>query len=238
MRNRRISTLLLAALLLGGCASKPEVRDETIDLGAEILNGATMAAGIREALTVGAVRTVARLTAQDGYIGNPDTRLRLPEQWQKAARMLRDVGQGSYMDEIDMTMNRAAERAAEDAVPVLAAVIAAMPIKDPAEVLEGGATAGTDLLHKEGEKDLRAAYSPIVAAAMAEVGVDVAFAKARERYLRLPTKANVPEVDLEAHVLDGAINGLFVVLAQEEQRIRQDPTARTTPLLQRVFGGP
>ena len=198
-----------------------------------------MAAGIREALTVGSGRTVERLTAQDGYIGNPDTRLRLPEEWHKAARMLRDVGQGSYMDEIDMTMNRAAERAAVDAVPVLAAVIAAMPIKDPAAILEGGDTAATDLLRKEGEQQLRAAYAPIVAAAMDEVGVDAAFAKARERYLRLPTKANVPEVDLEAHVLDGAIDGLLIpALTQEDKRIRQDPAARTTPLLKRVFVRP
>ncbi len=237
MLHRRTSILLLAALLLGGCAGGPGGQDGSVDLEAEVLNDATMTAGIREALTVGTDRTIARLTAQDGYIGNPDTRLWLPEQWHKAGRMMRDVGQGSYMDEIEMTMNRAAELAARDAGPVLAEAIAALPIKHPADLLAGGDTAATDLLHEKGAEDLRTAYTPILAAAMAEVGVDDAFAKARERYLRLPTKANVPEVDIEAWVLDGAVDGLFVVLAQEEQRIRRDPDARTTPLLKRVFGG-
>lgn len=238
MRLGRTSILLLAAFLLGGCTGAPQVQDGPVDLEAEVLNDATMTAGIRECLTVGADRTVARLTAQDGYIGNPDTRLRLPEQWHKAGRMLRDVGQGSYMDEIEMTMNRAAELAAVDAVPVLAEAIAALAIKRPSDILAGDDDAATALLREQGEEDLRTAYAPHLAAAMAEVGVAEAFAKARERYLRLPTKANVPEVDLEAWVLDGAVDGLFVVLAQEEGRIRREPAARTTPLLKRVFGGP
>lgn len=238
MRQPTTTFLLLTLLLAAGCAGIRDAIEGGIDLGSGQLNEATTAAGLREALTVGTERTVARVTVQDGYIGNPDIRIPLPAQWTRPARMLRDVGLGSYVDEIDMTMNRAAERAAREAYPVFADAVAAMTIKDAFAILEGTDTEATDYFRRQTEKQLRARYAPVVTAQMDQLGVTRAYAKARDLYEGLPMNVSVEAVDLEAYVVDGALDGLFTVLAQEERRIRQDPLARTTALLKRVFGGP
>jgi len=145
------------------------------------------------------------------------------------------VGLGAPVDELELAMNRAAETASAEARSVFWDAVSAMTIADAFAILRGGDNAATDYFRGRTEGTLRTRFEPIVGQAMQQVGVYRPYRDMVERVQQIPL-VSMPDLDLERHVTDEALDGLFSVLAREEARIRDDPAARSTALLRRVFG--
>lgn len=199
------------------------------------LDAETVGAGLRQALRVGTERAVDATSATDGFLANELIRIVLPEQLEPMARGLRTVGLGSQIDAFEISMNRAAEATAGEAQEVLSSAISQMTLTDVFEILNGADTAATDYFRDHTEDSLRTRFRPIVSAKMANVGLYKLYDGLVTRYAALPFVSK-PTVDLDGYITDKTLDGLFAVLAQEEKRIREDPAARTTDLLHRVFG--
>ncbi len=234
-RFTALGCALLAALGGGGCASVDPAVLEQILGGGAALDEATVAAGLREALRVGTDRTVESTSRFDGFLGNPRIRIPLPESLQPVADGLRRVGLDEPVDELEIAMNRAAERAATEAAAVFVDRIRQMTLSDAFAILEGSDTAATEYFRRTTGAELESRFRPIVARKLSEVGVYRAWGEVTDRWNALPL-TSPPEFDPDAYVTARALDGLFTILGDEEMRIREDPLARTTALLKRVFG--
>ncbi len=225
--------LVLLPVLVLGCAGIT-VDDLNPPDGLVPLDHDTVIAGLREALRVGAGRAVDRISVIDGFLGNELIRILMPEELASMARALRRIGLGRQVDELEVGMNRAAEKAAGEVREVLWREIRGLTFADAMSILHGGPTAATDYFRERTEIELRGRFRPIVVARMEEVGLSRLYAELAERYNRLPLVKRAA-VDLNGYVTEKALAGVFTVLGEEEARIRADPLARTTELLRRVF---
>jgi hypothetical protein len=194
-----------------------------------------VADGLREALRIGTDRATASTSRPDGFYKNALIRIALPEQYEGVASTLRSFGMGSYVEDFERSMNRAAERASGEAIDVFWSAIGRMSIPDAFGILNGGDTAATDYFRRTTTAELTARFHPIVTASMEEVGVYNIYNDLATRYNQLPIQKPEP-VDIDEYVTDRTIDGIFIVLEGEEKRIREDPAARTTELLKKVFG--
>ena len=150
--------------------------------------------------------------------------------------MLRALGYGAQLDEFDKSMNRAAEVAAPKAKAIFWDSIKQMSFTDAKAILDGGDMAATDYLKEKSTDRLEEVFRPIIHKAMGEVGVTQRYQELSKPIEKLPfAEGAVP--DLDGYVTDGALNGLFYMLGQEEKKIRRNPAARGTELLKKVFGG-
>lgn len=211
-----------------GMGKKPKVLDALLD-------EQTVAAGLREALRVATDRTVISTSKLDGFLGNALIRIVMPEQFEVAAKTLRAVGFGKQVDELEIGMNRAAERAAGEATEVFLNAITQMTLEDAFSILNGGDNAVTNYFRSRTEESLHERFKPIVTEKMSEIGLYKVYNGLTDYYNKLPL-VTTPALDLDEYVTQHALKGLFTVLGQEEKRIRTDPLARTTDLLRRVFG--
>ncbi|MFO7654123.1 MAG: DUF4197 domain-containing protein [Candidatus Krumholzibacteriia bacterium] len=233
---RRLRTLPLAAqfvLIVGlaGCAGM-----EGLGRGGDRpLDEATVATGLREALRVGSERASRKVGVRGGYLESPTLRIPLPQDLQEVAGTLRRAGLGSQVDELEVAMNRAAEQAATEAVDVFAGAIAAMTLEDAFSILRGHDTAATEYFRARTATELTTRYRPIVEGKLRTVGGYRNYEQLVASLQSLPL-VEPPDLNLVNYVTGQALDGLFTVLGQEERRIRQDPLARTTEVLQRVFG--
>jgi len=233
---RRIAAaLLLTAAALGGCASLNA--DALGDLlGEAPLDEATVAAGLKQALSIGSGRAVDAVSATDGFLADELLRIAVPAQLAGVTGALRDLGLNGPVDDLEVGMNRAAALAAGEARTVLATAVSQLTIADAFTILNGGDTAATDLFRARTGDELRARFRPLVDDAMAEVGVARLYDTMVDAYDALPLTGKPELVSLEDHVVEGTLDGVFTALGREEALIRHDPAARTTDLLKRVFG--
>ena len=242
MTLKRIAGLLLpAALILVsiGCATLQESMGDIMEPGTgdDELDESVVIAGIREALKVGTQNTVISTSRVDGYLGNELIRIAVPEQLESMVSTLRTVGLGSYVDDLEVGMNRAAERAAAEARDIFWSEIREMTVADAFGILNGDDTAATEYFRARTGAELRERFRPVIEEKMDETGLSRIYGQAADAYNSI-TFSGAPElVDLDEYVTDQALDGLFTVLAREEKKIRDDPTARTTELLKKVFGG-
>jgi hypothetical protein len=199
------------------------------------LDKETVAAGLKESLTVGSQNAVKMVSQADGYFKNPAIKIPLPEKVQKVEKPLRKIGLSKQVDEFVLTMNRAAEKAAPVAKDIFVGSVKEMTILDAIQILQGGDTAATDYMRSKTYEKLYGAFKPTVSKAVMDVGVTKA-------YQQLVDKAKQSKLikdeslDLDHHVTSKALDGLFYMLAQEEKKIRKDPVAQVTDLLKKVFG--
>lgn len=199
-------------------------------------DAATIEAGLREALKIGIARTVEQVGTEGGYFRNPDIKIPAPEPVLRAESVLRGLGYGAELDELVLSMNRAAEAAAPLATEIFAEAIAQMTIQDARDILQGSDTAATDYLRDHSIEPLTAAFTPIVRETMADFDVVQRYREVTRGIDQLPMVSEVLGGSIEEYTVRQALNGLFFVLAQEERRIRENPAARTTELLRKVFG--
>jgi len=199
------------------------------------LSDSTTASGLREALKLATERAVASTSKEGGFLDNPRIRIPLPGKLDSMAGALRAIGFGSQVDELEVGMNRAAERAAAEATPVFVDAIEGMSFQDAAGILRGSNTAATDYFKRKTTEPLRQRFRPIVDQAMQNVGVAKQYESLVGQYGSTPF-ASVPKLDLTGYVTDQALAGLFKIVGDEEKRIRKDPAARATDLLRQVFG--
>lgn len=195
----------------------------------------TIADGLKEALAVGARNAAEAASSEGAYSGNPALRIALPEKLQPVADALRKVGLGGQVDILELKMNQAAEEAAAGAAEVFVGVIQQMTFEDARAILAGGDTAATDYLREKTYDPLKARYAPIVQKHMNSLGAVRKYKELVQQYEALPFTPKV-DLDIENYVSEAALDGLFKVLAGEERKIRENPAARTTELLRKVFG--
>ena len=183
--------------------------------------------------TDNAVKTVGK---EGGYSSNPEIKIPLPGSVLKVQGMLRTLGYGPQLDEFDQSMNRAAEVAAPKAKAIFWDSIKQMSFSDARKILDGGDMAATNYLKEKSSGQLEEAFRPIIHNAMSEVSVTKKYQALSQPLEKIPfAKGTVP--DLDGYVTDGALKGLFHMLGLEEKKIRENPAARATDLLKKVFGG-
>lgn len=192
--------------------------------------------GLKEALEIGTDNAVKLVGKEGGYSLNPEIKIPLPGSVEKVQGMLRALGYGSQLDEFDKSMNRAAEVAAPKAKTIFWDSIKEMSFTDARKILDGGDMAATNYLKEKSSGQLEEVFRPIIHNAMGEVGVTQRYQALSKPIENLPfAQGAVP--DLDGYVTDGALKGLFYMLGQEEKKIRENPAARATDLLKKVFGG-
>lgn len=199
------------------------------------LSDSEIGAGLREALKVGAERVVSQVGVADGYNGDPKIHIPLPASLQRVQGSLARVGLSSMTDDLELRLNRAAEAAAPEAQAVFWQAIDEMTWADVREIFNGPDDAATGYLERTMSSPLVTRMKPIVDDSLAEVGAVRAYDQAIGRYKAIPFVPDV-KADLTQHVLERALQGLFLYLAEEEAAIRQDPAKQSTQLLKKVFG--
>jgi hypothetical protein len=190
--------------------------------------------GLKEALQVGTENAVKLVSKPDGYYQNPDIKIPLPESVQKVEKILRATGYGEKVDSFELSMNRAAERAAPEAKSIFGDAITQMTFDDAKKILNGQDNEATLYFEDKTSARLQDVFKPLVKDAMGEVGVTQSFQDLNARAESMPFGKSL-SFDLDQYVTDGALKGLFKMLAEEEKRIRTEPAARVTDLLKKVF---
>lgn len=199
------------------------------------LSDSRAAAGLKEALRVGAESAVNLTGRTDGFFRNKAIKILMPEKLRTLEKGLRAVGYGPEVDQFVLSMNRSAEAAAPAARKIFVDAIAGMTIQDARKILSGGDTAATDYFRSKTSDQLAAAFRPYVEKTMAENKVTQRYKALTGRYQAVPF-AKSQDLDIDDYVVAKALDGLFHELGNQERQIRRDPAARTTALLKEVFG--
>jgi Protein of unknown function (DUF4197) len=200
------------------------------------LSNGDIVSGLKNALEVGTTNTVDLTGKVDGYFGNQAIKILLPKQLQSVEQGLRVIGQGDKVDEFVLSMNRAAEKAAPGAKDIFWGAIKSMSFDDARKILTGGDTAATEYFRAKTSGTLTAAFRPVVADSMKDVGVIQQYKQLQSSYQSVPFASSLPSVDIESYVVSKALDGLFLVLGEQEKKIRTNPAAQVTDILKKVFG--
>lgn len=191
--------------------------------------------GLKQALSQGATQAVATLGKPDGFLGNPKVKIPLPDNLQKAEGMMRRFGMGKQADELVTSMNRAAESAVTEAKPLLLDAVKTMSVADAKKILNGGDDAATQYFRNKTAAPLTQKFLPIVRQATAKVQLAEKydqFAGAGKRFNLVKEE----DAKLENYVARKALDGLYLLMAEEERAIRQDPVGAAGRLAKKVFG--
>lgn len=202
--------------------------------GAGGLSSTEIAAGLKEALIVGANNSTQQLSSVDGFFKNAAIKIWMPEEARKVESTLRSVGMGSLVDKAVLSMNRAAEEAAKGAGTIFINAVRQMSITDAVGILRGGDFAATNYFKAKTTDALTQSFRPVINNALGEVNATKYWKDVTTMYNQFAaTKVNT---DLAGYVTGKAMDGIFLQLGLEEQKIRKDPVSRTTELLKKVFG--
>ena len=237
MKNKNL--LLLIIFTFGFTfLLKAQILDEAMKLVEPAKQGLTekdAVSGIKEALEKGTGASVTLVSKLNGYFGNPEIRIPFPENARIIESKLRGIGMGNQADEVILSINRAAEEAAKEAEPIFVSAIRNMSITDALQLVSGKKDACTQYLARTTTPELKAKFSPVVKAALDKVNATRLWEDVVKTYNQIPfvTRQNP---NLTEYVTDKAISGLFTMIAKEELKIRQNPLARTTEILKKVFG--
>ena len=205
--------------------------------GHSILSYQEIALGLKEALGRGAQSAVKNLGKTDGFLSNPNVKITIPDKLRKVEKGLRAIGKGELADQFIVGMNRAAEEAVPMAADVFKDAITGMSIQDAMGILQGGENAGTNYLRKTSSESLRENFRPIVSQAIDEVDATSSYQAFLGNTSALSgLLGGKSSLDLTDYVTDKALDGVFQLIAEEERKIRENPAARTSDLLKKVFG--
>lgn len=199
------------------------------------LSNAEASQGLKAALERGALSAVQLLGQQDGFLGNPKVRIPLPQSLQDASKFLRALGRGHQVDELEVSINRAAEQAVPLARELLVGAVKSMSVADAKNILTGGDTSVTDFFAGKTRPPLSTRFLPVVSKAVEKVGL-------AEKYNKLAGKAaglglvRQEDASIQHYVTRKALDGLYLMIGEEERKIRQDPVGTGSALLRKVFG--
>lgn len=191
--------------------------------------------GLKEALTVGISNGAAQASATDGYFKNNTIKLLFPPDAQRVEARLRQIGLGNEVDRFVLSLNRAAEDAAKRSRPIFVKAITSMSIQDAVGILRGDSTSATRYLQQTTSQELYNQFFPVVDSTLQLNNATKYYADLVNTYNKIPLVQRV-NPDLKQYATQKAIEGLFVLIAQEERKIRRDPVARVSDILRRVFG--
>ncbi len=193
------------------------------------------ASGIREALIKGTGNGVELVSKVDGYFKNPEIKIPFPPEAKEMENKLRAVGLGNKVDDVVLSVNRAAEDAANGAKPIFVAAIKGMTIRDAINIVKGEKDAATQYLRRTTTAELTAKFRPVIEQSLEKVDATKYWDDVITSYNKIPFVKKM-NPDLAGYVTEKAIEGLFIMIAKEEEKIRNNPAARTTELLRKVFG--
>lgn len=246
--GRFLTLFITVCLVIMASPGTVGAQSSLLDQGQKLLEGVAgdktgsalstdeIASGLREALRVGSDRVVEQVGRSDGYNGSEDIHIPLPENLQKVQSALEMVGLSQMADDLELRLNRGAERAAPEAKEVFFESISEMTMDDVERIYNGRDDEATRYLREKMTPDLTERFTPIVNDSLSDVGAIKSYDTMMASYKDLPL---VPDVksDITAYTVEKALDGMFFYLAKEEAKIRNNPAARTTELLQEVFGG-
>ena len=245
-RRRRSAWFIAVVLVFGlilpaGPASAGSPWDQLLKGLKEVLpvgglSDSEIAKGLKQALEIGTKNAVSQVSSLDGYYRNQKIRIPLPAEVKKTEELMRRFGLGDQLDAFVLSMNRAAETAAPEARGIFVDAIFEMGIDDARRILEGSDNEATLYFRERTGNRLTTAFLPMAHDAMADVGVTRIWQNIETRLETIPFLAESFQFDLDRYVTEKALDGLFLVLAEEERKIRTDPAARVTELLEKVFG--
>ncbi|MBW1704302.1 MAG: DUF4197 domain-containing protein, partial [Deltaproteobacteria bacterium] len=227
-----ITLLLIAFFSLQAPLSRAGFGDfvkglkEAVGIGGD-LSESKIIEGIKEALEIGTDNAVKFVSKADGYYKNPKIKIPLPGAVQKVEKVLRAVGYGEKVDAFEMSMNRAAEKAAPEAKALFWDTIKKMSFTDARKILDGRENEATLYFEEKTRDRLGEKFSPIVHKTMSTVGVTRYYQELDAKVRSIPFADRI-SFDLDKYVTDKGLNGLFLMLAEEERKIREDPAARVT----------
>ena len=199
------------------------------------LSNADASKGLKAALEKGVSSAVSLLGTTDGFLGNPKVRIPLPGYLEDASRLLKNFGQGKRIDELITAMNRAAESAVPMGKDLLVGAVRAMNVNDAKNILTGGDTSVTQFFAEKTRAPLGVKFLPVVTQATEKVGL-------AQQYNAFAGKAagfglvKKEDARIEDYVTGKTLDGLFTVIGEEERKLRQNPAAAGSALLQKVFG--
>ena len=232
---QKILGVLTVLVLVAGCAELDQLAKNVQSSMPQTNSLGKIIAGLKEALSIGTGNAVVDVSHAGGYFKNQAIKILLPQEIQKTGDMLRQFGFGKVVDDFEHSMNTAAEQAAPKAKAIFFDAITQMTFDDARRILDGSDTAATDYLRAKTSVAIAGLFRPIITDSMNKVGVTRLYKQMVEPLKMLPITSPVP-VDLDAYATEKALNGLFVMVAEEEKKIRRDPAARVTDLLKDVFG--
>lgn len=192
--------------------------------------------GLKEALAQGTTRAINTLGRSDGFWRNEAVRIPLPDTLLRVDKTLRKLGGGSLLDQFHLTLNRSAEAAVPQVADIFGNAVRQMSIQDVRGILSGQPDAATQFFRRTTSDSIYAKVLPLVQGATQKVGVTQQYKSLMTSYGPMLRVAGVQSTDLDSYVTRKAMDGLFVTIAEEEARIRQDPTARGSEILKKVFG--
>jgi hypothetical protein len=223
-----------------GCSSSSSLLDSATAIlegmnSDKPLTESEVGLGIKDALIQGITNGATELAKENGYASRPAIRIPFPEDAKFIEDRLRSLGLNKEMDRVVSSLNNAAEDAALKAIPVFTSAIKKMTIQDAFSILRGDSVAATNYLRSATSTELTSLFAEPIAKSLDKVQATKYWSDVIGTYNQIPFIKKV-DPDLNAYVAQKAIDGLFVMVAKEEQAIRENPAARTTDLLRRVFG--
>lgn len=199
------------------------------------LTNAEASNGLKTALERGALAAVALLGKTDGFLGNPKVRIPLPGYLEDASKLLRNFGQGKRIDELVVSINRAAEAAVPMGKDLLVGAVKAMSVNDAKNILQGGETSVTNFFAEKTRAPLGVRFLPVVTKATEKVGL-------ANKYNEVAGKAagfglvKKEDANIQQYVTGKSLDGLYLIIGEEEKKIRQDPLGTGSDILKKVFG--
>lgn len=235
--------LACSVITLMACDTLTDTLETANDVlgGGETGGGLTEAQvvdGLKEALNVGTNNSSAAASKEDGFWKNDRLRIPFPQDAIKVKDAAEDLGLSSQIEKFELTLNRAAEEACKEAAPIFINAITNMTIADGWNILQGDSNAATTYLKDNTSAGLYTAFKPKVATAIETVKLTSYWEPIITKYNNVMALTGGEQLnpDLEDYVTNKAIDGLFLLIADEEEKIRKDPVARVTDLLKEVFG--
>ena len=253
MHMKKTGKLIIAGgvFLMAGMQANAQTFGDLLNKGKTIVNGGSTStnggslnnisnseavSALRQALEIGTKNASGKLNTVNGFFGNQLIKIVMPPEARKVESALRSVGMGKQVDQAILAMNRAAEDAAGKAVPIFVNAITSMTIQDGVSIVRGGQGAATNYLKTKTTQSLTDAFRPVIENSLRKVDATKYWTQIFTLYNRLPTTTNKINPDLTVYVTERALNGMFVTIADEENKIRTNPASRVTDLLKKVFG--
>lgn len=221
--------------MLKGVVNKSGSQTSSGGAGVDALAGTDINAALKEALTRGADAAVAQLGVKDGFFGNPQLKIPLPKNLQKAEKAMRMVGMGQQADDLVLSMNRAAEAAVPEAKTLLVDAVKQMTLEDAKGILTGGQTSATDFFRRKTETQLTERFLPIVKTTTDQVGL----AQQYNRYAGMAAQFKLidqSQSNVEQYVTQQSLDRLYTLIGEKEAAIRANPLQAGSDLLKKVFG--
>ncbi|MCB0508155.1 MAG: DUF4197 domain-containing protein [Chitinophagales bacterium] len=229
--------IFLVSILLFGCTAQQIQNTVSAVLGSSTGAPTEQEAGqgLKEALSIGITKGMGLLSQKDGFLGNDLVKIPWPSEAEKVKTAMLNLGMQKQVDNVTTSLNRAAEKASGVAIDVFIDVIKQMTVKDALNIITGGKGAGTAYLKKAATPILTEKFRPIIDNSLGQVNATKYWTDATSIYNKIPFVKQV-NTDLTGFVTEKALDGVFKMVEKEENKIRENPLARTSDLLKKVFG--